>query len=55
MNLCFFTFWVQGEALVEFFEDMASMIDSSSRTGAAVEAHYQFPAWLVRTTDILGV
>jgi len=27
------------------------MIDNSKRTGAAVEAHYQFLMWLVPTVD----
>ena len=39
-----FTSWVQGEALVGFFEAMAPVTDNSKRTGAAIEAHYQFLA-----------
>jgi len=27
------------------------MIDNSKRTGAAVEAHYQFPLWLGPTLE----
>lgn len=30
---------------------MAPMMDNSRRTGAAVEAHYQFLAWLVPTIE----
>jgi hypothetical protein len=47
LNLYFFTSWVQGAALVEIFGAMAPMTDSSKRTGAAIEAHYQFLAWLL--------
>jgi hypothetical protein len=32
---------------------MASMTDNSKRTGAAIEAHYQFLAWLVPTIEKL--
>ena len=53
LNLYLFTSWVQGEALVEFFGGMASMTDNSKRTGAAIEAHYQFLAWLVPTIEKL--
>jgi hypothetical protein len=28
---------------------MTAMMDSSKRTGAAIEAHYQFLAWVVPT------
>jgi hypothetical protein len=41
-----FTPGVQGEALVGVFEAMAPVTDNSKRTGAAIEAHYQFLAWL---------
>ena len=41
----------QGEAVVGFFETMAPMTDNSKRTGAAIEAHYQFLAWLVPTIE----
>jgi hypothetical protein len=34
---------------------MTSMIDSSSRTGAAIKAHYQFAAWLTPAIAILCV
>jgi hypothetical protein len=30
------------------------MTDNSKRTGAAVEAHYQFLLWLIPTIDRLG-
>ena len=30
---------------------MAPMTDNSKRTGAAIEAHYQFLAWLVPTIE----
>jgi hypothetical protein len=32
---------------------MASMTDNSRRTGAAIESHYQFLAWLVPTIEKL--
>jgi hypothetical protein len=48
LNLYLFTSWVQGEALVKFFWGTAAMTDNSKRTGAAIEAHYQFLAWLSR-------
>jgi 23S rRNA-intervening sequence protein len=32
---------------------MASMIDNSKRTGAAIESHYQFLTWLVPTIEKL--
>ena len=51
LNLYLFTSWVQGEALVEFFGGHAPMTDNSRRTGAAIEAHYQFLAWLVPTIE----
>ena len=51
MNLYLFTSQVQGEALVEFFAGMVPMTDNSKRTGAAIEAHYQFLMWLVPTIE----
>lgn len=30
---------------------MAAMTDSSKRTGAAIEAHYQFLAWVCRRCE----
>jgi hypothetical protein len=35
----------------EFFEALTPMTDNSKRTGAAIEAHYQFLAWLVSTIE----
>jgi hypothetical protein len=32
---------------------MSPMTDNSKRTGAAIEAHYQFLAWLVQTIEKL--
>ena len=46
-----FTCWVQGEALFVFFEGTAPMTDNSKRTGAAIEVHYQFLAWLAPTIE----
>jgi hypothetical protein len=34
---------------------MVPMTDNSKRTLAAIEAHYQFLAWLVPTIATLGV
>jgi hypothetical protein len=51
LSLYLFTSWVQGAALLEFFEKVAAMMDNSKRTGAAIEAHYQFLAWLVPTIE----
>ena len=51
MSLHLFTPWVQGEALVGFFQAMVPMTDNSKRTGAAIEAHYRFLAWLVPTIE----
>jgi Reverse transcriptase (RNA-dependent DNA polymerase) len=34
-----------------FFEAMAPLSDNSKRTGAAIEAHYRFLAWLVPTIE----
>jgi hypothetical protein len=51
LNLYFFTSWVQGEALVEFMGGKIPMTDNSRRTGAAIEAHYQFLAWLMPTVE----
>jgi len=45
LNIYFFTSWVQGEALDPFFSS-PPMTDNSKRTGAAIEAHYRFLAWL---------
>ena len=37
-----------------FFAGMVPMTDNSKRTGAAIEAHYQFLAWLVPTIAYLA-
>ena len=49
LNLYVFISWVQGEALVFF--GLVPMTDNSKRTGAAIEAHYQFLVWLVPTIE----
>jgi len=51
LSLYLFTSWVQGAALVELFEKVAAMMDNSKRTGAALEAHYQFLVWLLPTVE----
>jgi hypothetical protein len=49
LNLYFLTSWIGGKGLLEFFESMAAMMDSSKRTDTAIEARYQFLAWVVPT------
>jgi hypothetical protein len=34
-----------------FFGEMIAMDDNSKRTGAAIEMHYQFLAWLLPTIE----
>jgi hypothetical protein len=51
LNLYLFISWVQGEALVKFFWGTDAMTDNSRRTGAAIEAHYRFLAWLAPTIE----
>jgi hypothetical protein len=49
--LCFFTSWVQGETLVNFFKGLAPVSANSKRTGPAAEAHYQFLTWLMSLVE----
>ena len=49
LNLYLFTSGVQGRSPGRFF-CKGQMTDNSKRTGAAIEAHYQFLAWLLPTS-----
>jgi hypothetical protein len=53
LQLYIFTSWVQGEALVatESRGERSIVTDDSRRTGAALEAHYRFLAWLVPAVE----
>ena len=51
LNLCFFTSWFQGEALVEFLLRGNSDDGQFQAHGSRCEAHYQFLIWLMPTIE----